>query len=481
MASSSDDEENKPLIMFSTCKRELLNPTNGLRQLHRRLKNNFRVDVNKDEVSLDCLKKANLHIFAGPREPFDKREQDALKYYVKGGGNLVFMLSEGGDVRLGTNLNELFADWGIEVRPDAVVRTVFFRYFHPKEVCITHGIVNRALDQAAGKNISGEVLGASSAAGGKEGDVLGRSTKTGQATSVKEQVADSTLVFVYPYGSSLNVEPPAVPLLSSGFIAYPLQRPIAAVYEDKKSKGRVLVVGSLHMWHDDWLGKEENQKLWDVLASYLLKTQNIKLNEIDKKAPHIEEHHLLPDTAALASRLRVCLEKPADLPRDFTELLDTRPFRFDTDLVPEALAAYEELDLKHEPLTLIQPQFEVPLPPLQPAVFGPALKEEPPPALDLFDLDEHFASERIQLATLTNKCGTEDLEFYIKEVGEVLGITRRLAAEKRGDARAVLEEVLTQIVNFKKLNNEGALGETTGVGGGGGPGEGVSFWKPDEK
>lgn len=30
--------------------------------------------------------------------------------------------------------------------------------------------------------------------------------------------------------------------------------------------------------------------------------------------------------------------------------------------------AYEELGLKHEPLTLIQPTFETPLPPLQPAV-----------------------------------------------------------------------------------------------------------------
>jgi hypothetical protein len=31
-------------------------------------------------------------------------------------------------------------------------------------------------------------------------------------------------------------------------------------------------------------------------------------------------------------------------------------------------SAYEQLDLKHEPLTLIPPQFEVPLPPLESAV-----------------------------------------------------------------------------------------------------------------
>lgn len=62
--------------------------------------------------------------------------------------------------------------------------------------------------------------------------------------------------------------------------------------------------------------------------------------------------------------------------------------------------------LKHEPLTLIQPHFETPLPPLQPAVLPPALKDLPPPALDLFDLDEHFANEKVRLAQLTNKCAS---------------------------------------------------------------------------
>ena len=35
---------------------------------------------------------------------------------------------------------------------------------------------------------------------------------------------------------------------------------------------------------------------------------------------------------------------------------------------PSFCRAYEDLGLKHEPLTLIQPTFETPLPPLQPAV-----------------------------------------------------------------------------------------------------------------
>jgi len=47
---------------------------------------------------------------------------------------------------------------------------------------------------------------------------------------------------------------------------------------------------------------------------------------------------------------------------------------------------------------LIQPQFETPMPQLQAAVFLPCMKDLPPPGLDLFDLDEQFASEKIKMA-----------------------------------------------------------------------------------
>jgi len=35
---------------------------------------------------------------------------------------------------------------------------------------------------------------------------------------------------------------------------------------------------------------------------------------------------------------------------------------------------------------------------LLPAVFPPILKELPPPNLELFDLDDEFASEKVRLA-----------------------------------------------------------------------------------
>jgi len=104
---------------------------------------------------------------------------------------------------------------------------------------------------------------------------------------------------------------------------------------------------------------------------------------------------------------------------------------------------------------LIPPSFECPLPPLQPAVFLPHIREPPPPALDQFDLDEHFASEKLRLAQLTNKCaGDDDLEYYVKEAGEIMGVVGQLPDHKK-TGRGVLDFVFRKLVQFKMLNQEG--------------------------
>lgn len=38
---------------------------------------------------------------------------------------------------------------------DAVVRSEYFKYFHPKEALVSNGVLNRAISQAAGKYIPG--------------------------------------------------------------------------------------------------------------------------------------------------------------------------------------------------------------------------------------------------------------------------------------------------------------------------------------
>lgn len=88
--------------------------------------------------------------------------------------------------------------------------------------------------------------------------------------------AKSPLEFVYPYGATINVQKPATPVLSSGPISYPLNRPVCAVYEHNKQEqgggqgGRLCVVGSYQMFQDEYLDKEHNGKLADLLVRWLL-------------------------------------------------------------------------------------------------------------------------------------------------------------------------------------------------------------------
>lgn len=45
----------------------------------------------------------------------------------------------------------------------------------------------------------------------------------------------------------------------------------------------------------------------------------------------------------------------------------------------------------------------------------------------------------------------EDMEYYVRECGEILGISSKLPTNKRS-AKDVLEYVMRQVVEFKKLN-----------------------------
>lgn len=130
---------------------------------------------NKDEIVLERLKPAALVVFGAPREKFSatevcvgsrpvglhlcalysracaRRQFEAIKTYVNEGGSALFMLGEGGESRYGTNINYLLEQFGIAVNSDSVVRTVYYKYLHPKEVFISNGILNKEIGAAASK------------------------------------------------------------------------------------------------------------------------------------------------------------------------------------------------------------------------------------------------------------------------------------------------------------------------------------------
>ncbi len=120
-----------------------------------------------------------------------------------------------------------------------------------------------------------------------------------------------------------------------------------------------------------------------------------KLN-LDKPSKEVDvsEYVYIPNIISLSDKIKSCLEDVKEPPRNFNDLFDMNLFKIDNNLVPDALELYERLNVKHETLGIIPPQFETPLPPLQLAVFDPIIKDFPNPSLELFDLDEQFASEK---------------------------------------------------------------------------------------
>ncbi|XP_019653211.1 intraflagellar transport protein 52 homolog isoform X2 [Ailuropoda melanoleuca] len=398
------ERELPSTILFNACKKEVFTTNNGYKSMQKRLRSNWKIQSLKDEITSEKLIGVKLWITAGPREKFTAAEFEVLKKYLDGGGDILVMLGEGGESRFDTNINFLLEEYGIMVNNDAVVRNVYYKYLHPKEALVSNGVLNRAL------------------------------------------------TFVYPFGATLSVMKPAVAVLSTGSVCFPLNRPILAFYHSKNQGGKLAVLGSCHMFSDQYLDKEENSKIMDVVFQWLT-TGDIHLNQIDAEDPEISDYMMLPDTATLSERLRVCLQEGDENPRDFTTLFDLSIYQLDTTSLPKVIKAHEQLNVKHEPLQLIQPQFETPLPALQPAVFPPSFRELPPPPLELFDLDETFSSEKARLAQITNKCTEEDLEFYVRKCGDILGVTNKLPKDQQ-DAKHILEHIFFQVVEFKKLNQE---------------------------
>ena len=55
--------------------------------------------------------------------------------------------------------------------------------------------------------------------------------------------------------------------------------------------------------------------------------------------------------------------------------------------------------------------------------------------------------------THTRMCAgsDDDLEYYVRECGAILGVSQKLPPEQR-TGKYILEHIFTQIVEFKKLN-----------------------------
>jgi len=406
-------------ILFNASKEEQFHSQKGYKGLLKRLR--LKCGVNKDVIEESILRNYRLFVTAGPKKPFSASEIEVIREFVfESAKSVLIMLGEGGESESKTNVNALLEDFGISINSDVVVRTQFFKYFHPKECYVSNGVLNRGLVHSGGD------------------------------TAAPPLAEGQQLNFVYPYGATLNVKDPSIPVLSSGAVSFPLNRPVAAFYTHPRSGGKLAVLGSPAMFSDAYVDKEDNFQIFGIIYKFLT-SDEVALNLIDAEDPDITDYNFIPDSKALSDQLKVCLQEGEELPPDHSEWFDSRLYNFDFEFLPKVVRAYYELGVKHKPLVLIKPNFEVPTPPLRPAVYPPQFRDLPPPGLDLYDLDDQFASEKVRLAQLCNKCTDEDLEYYVRECGEILGVTTKIKGASR-DGKNILGHVLDQIVDAKKIH-----------------------------
>ena len=211
---------------------------------------------------MDKIGQSNLLIFASPQQMFSKNEFDTLNAYLNSGRSLLILFNEGGEQKNNSNLNYLLEQYGIFVNNDCVIRTSFYKYLHPKENLIQSGILDKEIVRVA-NNQQKEIQKQKPA-------FLSNILKEKDDDDFEKEKEQGGLDFVYPYGASLNIQEPSFSLLSSGPLSYPINRPIMGAYQ---SRGKLAVIGSYKMFHDDYFEKEENQKIFEFLIRFLLSNE----------------------------------------------------------------------------------------------------------------------------------------------------------------------------------------------------------------
>lgn len=423
-----------------------------------------------------------------------------------------------------TWLNPLLSSYGLALHSNSVIRTIYSAgQFDPRHCLVASAACVPSLKQA-------KVSAAAAAPGGSNKPSVATSALVGLGFEQQKSIDDeedqennaSALRILYPQGCSIAVSKPAIPLLTSGALSFPAHKAIAALSTSSNNtnntgtkQGKVCVVGSSLLFSDEFIQAQDNNVFVQHLMQGILlndQYQSEQLMQLSSSAAtaaaggtgaasssssaeqqstaqaSLYAQHVtpLPDTETLAQRLRCCLMEQEEISSDFMSLFDMSLYEYSTRHACTIDQLYTDLEVKHEPLALIPPAFEVPLPQLQPALLLPTLRELPPPALDLYDLDAQFSSEKLRLAVLTNKCvnsqtrhggqasqqltdSEKDVEYYVRESGDILGImeqVRALSLDSSGAAQGagatqatisaysgkrVLEYVLRRLVEYKKI------------------------------
>lgn len=299
-----------------------------------------------------------------------------------------------------------------------MIRTCFYKYYNPKEVLVQDGVLNRALLQYAGK-------------------------LSGSSGPVK------SLMYVYPFGATLNVVKPSVAVLSTGSTSFPPCRPTCAFYANE-GQGKMVVLGSGHVLLDKYIHKESNVLLLDLFLQYF-SDSSFTLNSIDSLNPEINDYNMVPDLEILCNNPMLFLSESEEIPSDYSSLFSREIKKISNRCLCRVNRTFDELQIDKRALQVIKPHFETPLPPLQPAVFAPVFRALTKPELELYDLDNEFSSVQNKLTKLANKCNNKDTDYFIRESGLILGLNLNM---KEDVAKSILHTVAQAIAAYKRIDHE---------------------------
>lgn len=77
----------------------------------------------------------------------------------------------------------------------------------------------------------------------------------------------------------MNIIQPSNVLLTTGPVVYPFNRPLAGYYQNE-ANGKLIAIGSGHMFQDKYITNEINTAIWDSIFGLILE-DNFKFKSSD--------------------------------------------------------------------------------------------------------------------------------------------------------------------------------------------------------
>lgn len=277
-------------------------------------------------------------------------------------GNSLFVASGDCDPDQGTNLNSLMVRYGVKFNQDDVIRPNPYKQYHPKEAQLEDFIVNRGLSNSLKKYCRKSFTSTS---------------LSDDATTLRENSdipAGSIVVteqprILYANGCTLDVSGKiSTIMMTSSKWAIPTRQAICSFYKNNNCH-RVIALGSSLMLSDTYIKLEDNEALIRTLIDFI-KHDDFPINISDARTVEVPEIVRAPDVNHMIDLPILCLQESEPMPEDKTSLIDRKLFNIDNSMLPTIDRTFHELNVIHQPLTLIKPDFELKHLNLEPATYG---------------------------------------------------------------------------------------------------------------